>query len=194
MPIEIGGINLSRIHKITTLEQADFASHRVPGLEGNIVQNMGRNSVRLRIEGIHYGSEAKENLEALREIYKARQEIDFLADIVGEAYFSEVIIETFEVSQQAHEPDQYSFVLTVAEYVPPPEPLSDFGLDVPGVDELIALEALDFMDLVQLPDLLGSVPEISDPTIPLSGLIDQVKGPLESLDAIQNDINELFGE
>ena len=58
MPIEIGDITLSRIHKMTTIEQANFASHRIPGLDGNVVQNMGRDSVRLQIEGIYFGDVA----------------------------------------------------------------------------------------------------------------------------------------
>ena len=37
MPIELAGIRLDRIHKIVTLEQATLVSHRVPGLEGNVV-------------------------------------------------------------------------------------------------------------------------------------------------------------
>ena len=55
MPIELAGIELNRIHKIHTLEKADFASHRIPGSDGNVVQNMGRESVVMQIEGIFYG-------------------------------------------------------------------------------------------------------------------------------------------
>ena len=53
---------------------------------------------------------------------------------------------------------------------PPPEPLSGFGLDLPGVDDLINLDALDFMDLIELPDLL-SVPDFGNPAKPLESII-----------------------
>ena len=122
MPIELAGIRLDRIHKIVTLEQATLVSHQVPGLEGNVVQNLGRDSVRLQIEGIFYGTTATEDLEALRDVYKQRDPVDFLAEIVGQAYFGEVILERFEVQQLAQDPDQFSFTLTIAEYVVPPEP------------------------------------------------------------------------
>ena len=62
MPVEVGGIKLHRVHKIVTLEQGAFVYHRIPGLEGNVVQVLGRDSVRLQIEGIFYGSEARLNL------------------------------------------------------------------------------------------------------------------------------------
>src|SRR6476469_5653716 len=101
MPIEIAGISLPRIHRIVTREQADFISHRIPGLDGNVVQDIGRHSVRLYIEGIFYGTNAKDDLEGLRYVYKSREPVDFLADIVGQAYFSQIIVETLEVRQSA---------------------------------------------------------------------------------------------
>lgn len=191
MPVEIAGITLHRIHRITTLEKADFVSHRVPGLEGNLVQNMGRNSVILQIEGIFFGSSAQDDLGTLRDAYKAREPVDFLADIVGQAYFSQVVLSRFEVFQRAEEPDQYSFSMAVFEYVPPPEPESGFGLDVPGLDAAIGLEALDFMDMIQLPDLI-SLPEIQDPAPLLEPLKSGVTGLLSPMKDALNSLNSLF--
>lgn len=191
MPIEIAGISLPRIHRITTREQADFISHRVPGLEGNVVQDIGRHSVRLHIEGIFYGTKAKDDLESLRDVYKSREPVDFLADVVGQAYFSQIIVETLEVRQAAHEPDQFSYRLTIAEYVPPPQPAA--GFEVPDIDSLLELEALDFLDMIQLPDLL-SVPGFSDPTGPLQSILDSVGSTLEGLTQPANDLAGLYGD
>ena len=58
MPIEIANIPLPRVHRVVSQERADFISHRIPGLAGNVVQDMGRQSVRLRIDGIFYGAKA----------------------------------------------------------------------------------------------------------------------------------------
>ena len=183
MPIEIAGITLSRIHKIATLEKADFVRHRIPGLEGDIVQDMGRGSVRLEVEGIYYGTEAGEDLEALRDVYKAREAVDFLAEIVGEAYFAQVILENLEVRQLAGEPDQFSYRLVVAEYVEPPEPeIASPSL----VDASILDDALAFADAIELPGLL-SLPEITDPLEPLGGLVD---GAVTALDPISENEDE----
>ena len=168
MPIEIAGISLSRIHKIATLEVADFVRHRVPGLEGDLVQDMGRGSVRLEIEGIFYGEESSPQLEELREVYKSREAVDFLAEITGEAYFAQVILEQLEVLQRSQEPEQFSYRLVVAEYVEPPEPASPgFSL----VDAAILDDALSFADALELPALLD-LPEFSNPLEPMSGLVD----------------------
>lgn len=190
MPIEIAGISLPRIHRIATREQADFASHRIPGLDGNVVQDMGRQSVRLNIEGIFYGATAKDDLEALRDVYKAREPVDFLADITGQAYFSQIIVERMEVRQSAEEPEQFSYRLSIAEYVPPPQPAA--GFDTPDIDSLMELEALDFLDMIQLPDLL-SVPGFGDPTVPLQSILDNVNGVLSGLTGHASELSDLYG-
>lgn len=190
MGIEIGGISLNRIHRITTLEKAAFVRHRVPGLEGDLVQDMGRASVRLSIEGIFFGDTSGDDLTALRDLYKAREPVDFVADITGQAYFAQVILEQFEVVQQAGEVAQYSYRLQVAEYVEPPESSTDVGLD--EVDTDIGLEALDFMDMIEIPDLL-SVPDFGDPTPPLTGVLDGVQSTLGGLSGPAANLAQLFG-
>lgn len=193
MPVEIGGITLTRIHKIKTLEKASFASHRLPGLEGNVVQNMGRASVRILLEGIYYGATAQEDLESLRALYLAKAPVDFLAEIVGRAYFSQVVIDAFEVRELAGEPEQFSYRLTILEYVPPPEPEEDSGFGLEAVDLAIELEALDFMDMLQLPDLL-SVPGFGDPTPPLASMLDGLGETLGSVSGSAGDLATTFDD
>jgi hypothetical protein len=176
MPIELAGITLNKIHKLATLESAGFAGHRIPGLAGTVFQDTGRHSTRLLVEGIYYGEKAKEDLEKLRDVYKKREEADFLAEIVGQAYFSQVIIDRLEVLERAGEPEQFSFRMVLAEYVPPPEPEAALGL--PGVDDLLSLDALDFMDMLSLPDLL-SVPGFGDPTPPLNDALEGIGSAMD---------------
>ena len=80
MSIEIDGIKFPRVHRLRTVEQAAFVYHRLPGQAGNTVQNLGRDSVCLQIEGIFYGPTAGESLEKLREIYLKRTPVDFVAE------------------------------------------------------------------------------------------------------------------
>lgn len=190
MSIEIAGIALPRVHRVVTRERADFVSHRIPGLDGDVVQDMGRRSVRLEIEGIFYGEAAGSDLEALRDVYKAREPVDFLAEIVGQAYFSQVILEELAVQQAAQDPEQFSYRLAVAEYVPPPQPAA--GFDTPDIDAALELEALDFMDMIQLPDLL-SAPDFGDPTPPLKSMLEGIGGALGNLDGPAAELEALFG-
>src|SRR5262245_26728396 len=107
MAIEIDGIKFPRVHRIMTLEQAALVYHRVPGQEGNAMQNLGRDSVSLQIEGIFYGVDAGESLDKLRGIFLNRAAVDFIADILGTSYAGKVILDRLEVTQSAHEPDQF---------------------------------------------------------------------------------------
>ena len=200
MSIELAGIRLDLIHKIVTLEQAALVSHRIPGLEGNVVQNLGRDSVRLRIEGIFYGAAATEDLEALRDVYKQREPVDFLAEVVGQAYFGQVILEQFQVFQLAGEPEQFSYRLTLVEYIIPPEPETS-GLGLPEVDASILDEAQGFMDTVMsatsvidaLQDIpLGSIPDFVDPTKPLASTLEQVNRVTTELPEILNSLESLL--
>jgi DNA circularisation protein N-terminus len=191
MSIEIAGIRLDRIHKLSTLERATFVHHHIPGLAGNVVQNLGRDSVRLRLEGIFYGPTAAEDLEALREVYKARKPVDFLAEIVGQAYFGQITLERFDVSQSAEDPDQFSYLLTVVEFVAPPEP--ETAPSFFDVDQDILDQAQSFMDIATLPDTLGSIPEITDPFTPLSNALNEVQAATENLGAATAGLKAIFG-
>ncbi|HBL11930.1 MAG TPA: hypothetical protein DD379_11075 [Cyanobacteria bacterium UBA11162] len=191
MAIEIAHIQLHRVHKIVTLEQANLVYHRVPGRDGNVVQNLGRDSVKLQIEGIFYGSKAQADLEALRKVYKQRQPVDFLAEIVGQAYFSQVILERFEVEQLADYPDQFSYSLTIAEYVAPPQSASDTA----AVDAAISQQAQSFMDVATLPDAIstGSLPNLTNPVEPLKEALTPIKEATEKLKSATESLTSIFG-
>ena len=45
MAIELGGIALNKISRITTREQAGFVRHRPPGMEGELTQHLGRAAI-----------------------------------------------------------------------------------------------------------------------------------------------------
>ncbi|MEL6814933.1 MAG: DNA circularization N-terminal domain-containing protein [Cyanobacteria bacterium J06598_3] len=173
MPIELANIQLDRVHKVDTLEHAALVHHQVPGLEGNLTQNLGRDSVRLQIEGIFYGKRAEDELETLRKAYKARKPVDFFADVVGQAYFSQVVLETFEVGQAAQAPGQFSYRLIIAEYVPVKKSASQNNA---AVNSAIALEADAMMAVASLPDALklGSLPNLSNPAAPLTGAMSPI--------------------
>ncbi|MBW8873918.1 MAG: DNA circularization N-terminal domain-containing protein [Acidobacteria bacterium] len=195
MPIEIGGIQLPRVHRLATLEQATLAAHRIPGLEGSVVQDLGRASVQLQVEGIFYGATANDDLEALRALYKNRKPVDFLAEIVGEAYFSQVVITHFEVFEVAGNPDELSYVLHVLEYVEPPQP--EAASDLAAVDGSILDDAQSFMAAAlaaaSLPDLIASIPNISNPLTPLAGAMDGVEAAMNKLGGVTGPLQSLFG-
>lgn len=190
MPIEIAGIALNRVHRIKTLEQSHFVYQQVPGMQGSVVQNLGRESVRLQLEGIFYGAKALESLETLRKAYKQQKPVDFLADVVGQAYFSQVVLERFEVQQSAEYPDQFTYVLAIAEYVVDASKTAASH----SVDASVKVDATGLMTATLLPDALqiGSLPEITNPVEPLKASLDPVKDTLQNLDTALSEFKDLF--
>jgi len=192
MTVELGGIRLNRVHQIVTLEQTDLVHHRVPGREGNILQDWGRVSVRLEINGIFYGGTASKQLDALRTIYKQRKPVDFVAEIVGQAYFTKIILERFEVCQIAGEPEQFSYKLAIAEYIPAQEktPLAESTKPDAGVKT----SAANFTTVATLPDALqiGALPLITNPVEPLKGAMNPIVEVTKNLNTVIKDLTDLF--
>jgi hypothetical protein len=192
MPIHLGDLTLNRVHRIVTLEESAFVHHRVPGAAGDVLQDLGRRSVRLRIEGICYGTTAPDDLDALRGLYTAREPVDFIADVVGQTYVSRVALDRLEVAESAADPGQFSWTLTVSEYVEPPA-RGAAALD--AVDASIALDAGALMDIAALPDMLefGSLPEISNPLVPLNDALTPVSQGVQALQQSTASLRALLG-
>ncbi len=192
MPIHLGDLTLDRVHRIVTLEDSAFVHHRVPGAAGDVLQDLGRRSVRLRIEGICFGDKAADDLDALRGLYTAREPVDFIADVVGQTYVSQVALDRLEVAESAAEPGQFSWTLTVCEYVEPP---ANDAAAAAAVDAGVALDAAALMDIAALPDMLqfGSLPEVSNPLPPLSAALTPVAEGVQGLQEATSALRSLLG-
>lgn len=190
MSIELAGIQLHRVHHIETLERGNFIYHRVPGLQGNAIQDIGRDSVCLQLYGIFYGPRARQDLESLRQIYRKREEVDFLADIVGQSYFSRVILDRLEVVESTRDPERFSYRLTISEVVKPANPAAATAT----VDAAITAESANFLTVATLPDLLqmGALPEITNPIEPLRTALTPIREATQNLDGSIANLKALF--
>lgn len=196
MTVELGGIKLNRVHRLVTLEQADWVSHQIPGMEGNVVQDLGRDLVKLEISGICYGAEtASQELETLRQVYKKREPVDFLAEIVGQAYFSRVIIHNFQVFQLAEEPEQFSYTIAIREYVTNSKTQAKTNQNIAKVNQSIKLQAQTAISIASLPDALqlGTLPEITNPIEPLKGALEPIKEATQGLDEVTKGLKAILG-
>jgi hypothetical protein len=202
MPVELGNVILEHLTEVALREHARIERHAVPGLNGDLAQTLGRSSVEVRFHGIFYGPSAADDLAALRQSYLERQPVDFYTEAVGEGYFSQVLITRLDVSQRAGYLDQFDFKCEVVEYVEPPEPVAADPFS--ALDQDLLGEAVDFVNDVQsalaevseLVDLIANIPSFSDPTAPLTDLLDGFSslvsgsgGAIDTLTSIRN----LFG-
>src|SRR5262245_51468327 len=147
MALELAGIALDKLVHIEVRQRAGFVHHNVPGASGDFTQNLGRPSVVVGFQGIFYGPDAADQLKELRDKYLAREPVDFLAEAVGEGYFSQVVIERLAVAQRAGSLDEFDYVCEVVEYVPPPPPAASNLLG--DLDTGLLDEAAGLMDDIQ---------------------------------------------
>jgi hypothetical protein len=171
MAVELGGMTLQLLTRVTVNERARVVPRAVPGLSGDLSQVLGRPSVEVTLEGIFYGSDAADQLKQLRALKLGDEPVDFFADTVGDGYFSQVMISGIEVVQAAGDLDQFTYRCELMEYVEPPAPAVPLSA-LAELDAGILSEAAGFLDdvqnaveqVTQLADMLASMPSFGDPT------------------------------
>jgi hypothetical protein len=182
MALELAGVVLDKLVSIDTTETARFVRHAVPGLNGDYVQDLGRPGVRIRIRGIFYGDDASDRLKALRGHLLDRSPVDFLCELTGQGYFSQVVVDDLEVAQRAGYLDEFDFICVVTEYVPPPPPPAASPLA--DLDAGIVGEAASLMDNAQnalaqvsgLTGLLSGAANFGNPTTRLPSMLNSFTG------------------
>lgn len=198
MALEIAGVVLQKLVSIEASETARFVRHAVPGLNGDYVQDLGRPSVRIRVCGIFYGDQASEDLGKLRGHLLGRTPVDFLCELTGQGYFTQVVVDDLKVAERAGQPDEFDFECVVTEYVPPPPPpaISPLG----ALDSGILQEAASLMDGVQdalsqvagLAGLLSGAPGFGNPTTRLPSMLKSFTGATDGASSTLAGIGSLL--
>ena len=187
----IDGWEVPAIETIQSLEARRIARIPVPGLMGDLQQDLGASSAAVEIAGSLHGDDARDSfLEALRERHRAGEPVTFVADITTATELEEVMIEALEVQEVNEWSDSFRYRIVLREYVEPPPPpglLDDLGGDF--LDDLAGLADLA-LDGLELPGLLGAVPSLGDPVAPILPILDGVEAAVASL---PNALEELAG-
>jgi hypothetical protein len=190
----IGRWEVPRIEGIASRESRRLAVLPVPGLSGDLHQDLGRNALEVELVGSLSGDQARDDfLKELRGQFLAGAPVDFVADIVNESELEQVLISAFELAESADRPDEFRYRLVLREYTEPPEPPGlgdDFGLDVDG---LLDLDVDLGLDLLDLPGLLGDVPQIGDLLSPVTTAAGQLKDALGQAPAVLRPLDDLLG-
>ncbi len=140
-------LELPLVQEIATHDRRSLAEHKPPGMEGSLLQNLGRRPERLVLWGIAAGDEAQDTIEKLDEKFKNGGPFAFTADISADSEIEQVVIDDFQVQEIAGKPQRFAFTLALREFIEPvePEDFSALGADI--LDE-----AGELMD-----DLLGGL-------------------------------------
>jgi len=189
----IGEWEVPRIESIRTLERRRLALLPVPGLLGDLQQDLGASSLVVEIVGSLHGDDARdEMLEAVRADFRSGEPVTFVADITTATELDEVMVEEFEVAELNDAAESVRYRMVLREYVeppPPPAPFDDLGLDL--LDELDLLAELG-LDGLELPGLLGTIPDIADPVEPVLGALDGVESALAPLPEVLDGLAGAF--
>lgn len=194
----IGSWEVPKIEQIFAHEQRRLVPIPVPGLSGDLHQDLGRGALRVEIRGSLSGDETRDEfLAEVREKFLAGEPVDFVADIVNESELEQVLIEALDFEERAGDPDGFRFRIVLKEYTEPPEPPglgADLGVELEaelGLDADLGLDLLDLADL--LPDLPIDVPQIGDLLSPLKPAAENLKSTLSQAGSLLAPLDELLG-
>ncbi len=113
----IGEWQVPRIERLRSNGARRLRALPVPGLSGDLHQDLGREALRVEIEGSLSTDEARDDFLAnLRESFYAAEPVDFVADIVHEAELEQVLIEAFDLLEDASDPDLFRYRIRLREY------------------------------------------------------------------------------
>lgn len=121
-----GGITEVRnISSIRTHDKRSIVEHEIPGMEGNVFQDLGRSPVKISFEGSLQGKDAKNKIETIRSKFKQGIPLSFNSDISGATDVTQVLIEDLHVEDIAGAINRFRYSIVLKEYKePPPEPIT----------------------------------------------------------------------
>lgn len=190
----LGNWELPCVERVELLESRRLARLGVPGLVGDLHQDLGTESLTVAITGSLEGDQRRSDLlTSLQEAFLAGDPLPFVADIAESSELENVVIVSFEVveARELHGDTHYRIVLR--QYVEPPPPPS--GLPELPEDMLGDLADLAgaLMDAMDLPGLLGGVPDLADPTEAIKPALDSVRAAVASVPAALGDLGAALG-
>jgi hypothetical protein len=196
----IAAWEVPRIARIASGESRRIAFLPVPGLIGDLSQDLGRGALVVEISGSLYGDEPRDEfLKQLREAFLAGEPVDFIADIVNESQLEQVLIESLDLEESAANPDECFYRIRLCEYTEPPEPPglpADFGAELDMELDLEADLGLDLLDLPSLPDLPGlpiTLPKLGDALAPLKPAAESLRATVAGAATLLDPLDELLG-
>ena len=185
----LADFELDGLEAIESFEQRVLAEHRVPGLAGSYLQDMGTEPNLILITGTKAGDDARDAfLEKIRDLFNKGEAVTFTADINTATDLTDVLIERLQVAEVSGSPDTFRYLITLRKYIKPPEPPAT-GL----LDAGILGDAQSLVGALSTLDQLGSIPNIGNPTEPLAGAVDDVQSATSTLPGLVSRLSALFG-
>jgi hypothetical protein len=190
----LGDWELPSIERVELVESRRLARLGVPGLAGDLHQDLGQDSLTVAVTGSLQGDDRRSGLlAALQERFLAGDPLPFVADVVESSELEDVVIVGFEVTESADWSEGVRYRLLLRQYVeppPPPSPIPSLPDDLLGELADLAGGLLEGLDL---PGLLGGVPSLADPSEPIRPAMDTVRSAVGEVPALLGDLRGALG-
>jgi hypothetical protein len=189
----LGDWELPCVTQLETLEERALVELNVPGRSGNLYQDLNRMPARIYIAGSVFGYDPGQTfLQDVRDKYQEGEPLTFVSDIATGTDVQYVVVQSLHIQSHAEQPDQIDYSLWLAESPPPPPPSSLLGdIDTGLLDDAMGLldTAMGALDALEA---LGSIPNLSDPTVPLNSTLDDTSSTMDELGGAGAAIKGLF--
>jgi hypothetical protein len=135
------------IEQVHTLEARRIAQLQVPGLAGDLQQDLGRRAARVCIEGSLCAADVRDSfLLTLRRKFDAATPVPFVADIVQGTRLDAVLIEAFDLSEVNDAADIFRYRIVLVEYVGPEQANQVSDSQMSDVNSEVNQQAQDGLD------------------------------------------------
>jgi hypothetical protein len=160
-------LELIQVQEIATFDRRHLAEHKPPGMDGSILQNLGRQPATILLRGVVTGPETKDFVDKLNEKFRAGKPVPFVANIVADSRIEKVQIDDLRLEELAGKPERVAYVLTMREHIEPAA-----AEDVSGLQTDILEDAQALMD---------GLPEGLDLGLDFASGLERFVGPLGDL-------------
>jgi hypothetical protein len=167
-------LELPQVQEAALAERRQLAEHRAPGMDGSILQDLGRHPSRFTVWGVAAGPGAAEFVERLADRFRDGGPAVFTADVDAGTRIERVSIAGLRVEELAGRPQRWLYVLSLSEHQAPLEPEPTGAVDAGVLEEAQGM----FDGLVAALDLAPFLLTGLEPFIPL------LEGMVASLDDV----------
>jgi hypothetical protein len=125
----VDDLALPQVQQVVTLDRRRLVEHHAPGMDGSLLQNLGREAARVVLIGVATGPDAAAFVASLSQKLQAAAPVAFVADIVTDAHIERMVIDDLRVEDVAGAPSRLAYALSLREHIAPP-PARGTSLDL----------------------------------------------------------------
>lgn len=114
-------VELQQVQQLRVKEEEVVCDQKVPALEGDLLEDLGRRAERIRVKGVVTGPHVQEQLKTLGAKFRNGKPVPFIADIVSATKVQQVLVEEMQIRELAGKPERFEYDFSFVEFLTPPK-------------------------------------------------------------------------